>query len=194
MLWRRCVFTNMVSGIIFPSHAWGIRPITTHWIAGQSEHTAFFRMMSFVKINMFQKVGERRTTIIYGMWKMCFLNLKLLKFIALHHVHKIMFFLATSYDPFKYFCNLVNTVHFTHIYKTQICIKRQKEHPCNLFQKGCSESPSKQRLIPRGRVLNCDFKNSSLIIHHWYIINLQIKYLPLPSPQTLFSRDSFNTV
>jgi len=32
-------------------------PITMHWIAGQSEHTALFRTMSFVKINAFQKGG-----------------------------------------------------------------------------------------------------------------------------------------
>ncbi len=193
MSWRRCVFPNMVSGIIFPSHAWGIRPITTHWIAGQSEHTALFRTMSLVFVSEIR--GERiNNNIRYVENNVVVFYLKPLNLIALHHVHKIMFFLATSYDPFKYFYNLVNTVRFTHIYKTQTCIERQKEHPCNLVQKGCSESPSKQRLIPRGRVLNCDFKNSSLIIHHWYIINLQIKYLPLPSTQTLFSRDSFNTV
>ncbi len=32
---------------------------------------------------------------------MCFLNFKPHKHIALHQIHKIMFFLATSYDPFK---------------------------------------------------------------------------------------------
>ncbi len=32
---------------------------------------------------------------------MCFLNLEPRKHIALHQIHKIMFFLATSYDPFK---------------------------------------------------------------------------------------------
>ncbi len=31
------VFPNMVRGVTFPSHAWGIWPITMHWIAGQSE-------------------------------------------------------------------------------------------------------------------------------------------------------------
>ncbi len=39
---------------------------------------------------------------MYSMWKiMCLLNLKPHKHIALHQIHKIMFFLATSYDPFK---------------------------------------------------------------------------------------------
>ncbi len=39
---------------------------------------------------------------MYSMWKiMCFLNLKPCKHIALHQIHKIMFFLATSYDPFN---------------------------------------------------------------------------------------------
>ncbi len=38
---------------------------------------------------------------MYSMWKMCFLNLELRKHIALHQIHKIMFFLATLYDPFK---------------------------------------------------------------------------------------------
>ncbi len=36
------------------------------------------------------------------MWKiMCFFNLKPRKHIALHQIHKIILFLATSYDPFK---------------------------------------------------------------------------------------------
>ncbi len=92
---------NTVRGVTFPSHAWGIRPITTHWIAGQSEHALLLRMMSFVKINTFQ-AGHRGATVMYSMWKiMCFLNLKPHKHIALHQIHKIMFFLATSYDPFK---------------------------------------------------------------------------------------------
>ncbi len=39
---------------------------------------------------------------MYSMWKiMCFLNLKTCKHIALHQIHKIMLFLATSYDPFN---------------------------------------------------------------------------------------------
>ncbi len=48
-------------GITFPSPAWGIRPITTHWIAGQSEYTSLLRMMSFVKICAFQKGGAYRS-------------------------------------------------------------------------------------------------------------------------------------
>ncbi len=32
---------------------------------------------------------------------MCFLNLEPRKHIALHQIHKIMFFLATPYYPFK---------------------------------------------------------------------------------------------
>ncbi len=39
---------------------------------------------------------------MYSMWKiMCFFNLKPHKSITLHQIHKIMFFLATSYDPFN---------------------------------------------------------------------------------------------
>ncbi len=34
-----------------------IRPITTHWIAGQSEQALLLRTMSFVKIDAFQKGG-----------------------------------------------------------------------------------------------------------------------------------------
>ncbi len=35
---------------------------------------------------------------MYSMWKiMCFLNFEPCKHIALHQIHKIMFFLATSY-------------------------------------------------------------------------------------------------
>ncbi len=41
---------------------------------------------------------------MYSMWKiMCFLNLEPRKHIALHQIHKIMFFLATSYDPSFFF-------------------------------------------------------------------------------------------
>ncbi len=40
---------------------------------------------------------------MYSMWKiMCFLNFKPHKHIALHQIHKIMFFLAMSYDPFNF--------------------------------------------------------------------------------------------
>ncbi len=39
---------------------------------------------------------------MYSMWKiMCFFNLEPRKPIALHQIHKIMLFLATSYDPFN---------------------------------------------------------------------------------------------
>ncbi len=51
---------------------------------------------------LFRKAEHRGATIMYSMWKkMCFLNLKPHKHIALHQIHKIMFFLATSYDPFN---------------------------------------------------------------------------------------------
>ncbi len=40
---------------------------------------------------------------MYSMWKiMCFFNLEMCKRIALHQIHKIMLFLATSYDPFNF--------------------------------------------------------------------------------------------
>ncbi len=54
--------------------------------------------MSFVTINAFQKGGA---TIMYSMWKMCFLNLEPQKHIALHQIHKLIIFLTTSYDLFK---------------------------------------------------------------------------------------------
>ncbi len=39
---------------------------------------------------------------MYSVWKiMCFLNLEPRKHVALHQIHKIMLFLATSYDPFN---------------------------------------------------------------------------------------------
>uniref|UniRef100_A0A673H826 BET1 homolog n=1 Tax=Sinocyclocheilus rhinocerous TaxID=307959 RepID=A0A673H826_9TELE len=51
----------------------------------------------------FKKAGHRGETIMYSMWKiMCFFNFKPHKHISLHKIHKIMFFLAASYDPFKY--------------------------------------------------------------------------------------------
>jgi len=55
------------------------------WIAGQPENASLLRTMSFVKIKAFQKGG-------------------------VHQIHKIMFFLATSYDPFKNNHNQVNAV------------------------------------------------------------------------------------
>ncbi len=90
-------------GVTFLSHAWGIRPITTHQIAGQSEHASLLRTMSFVKIDAFQKAEHRGATIMYSMWKiMCFFfYLKPHKNITLHQIHEIMFFLATSYGPFN---------------------------------------------------------------------------------------------
>ncbi len=48
------------------------------------------------------RVSEGGATIMYSMWKiMCFFNLKTHKHIDLHQIHKIMFFLAMSYDPFN---------------------------------------------------------------------------------------------
>ncbi len=50
-----------------------------------------------------RKAEHRGATIMYSVWKiMCFLNLEPRKHIALHQIHQIMFFLATSYDPFNY--------------------------------------------------------------------------------------------
>ncbi len=54
---RRDTASQYSKGVTFPSHAWGILPIKTHWIAGQSEHTSLLRTMSFVKIDPFQKGG-----------------------------------------------------------------------------------------------------------------------------------------
>ncbi len=68
MAWRCCVFPNMVRGVTFPSHAWGIRPITMHWIAGQSEHTMSFSTMRFEKTGAFQKVGAERSNTHFGEW------------------------------------------------------------------------------------------------------------------------------
>ncbi len=69
----------MVRGVTFTSHARGIRPITTHWIAGHSEHTALFRVMSFVKIDAFHKgVGERSNNNVQYVENV-FFNLKLRK-------------------------------------------------------------------------------------------------------------------
>ncbi len=95
-------FPNMVRGVKFSSHAWGIRPITMHLIASQSEHTSLFRTMSFVKIYVFQKGrAERSNNNVLYVEIMCFLNLKPRKHIALHQIHKIMLFLASSYDPLR---------------------------------------------------------------------------------------------
>ncbi len=50
---------------------------------------------------------------MYSMWKiMCFLNLKPHKHIALHQIHKIMVFLATSYDPFNIYTHTCIVLHY----------------------------------------------------------------------------------
>ncbi len=54
------MFPNMVSDVTFPSHNLGIWQITTHLIAGQSEHTVLFQTMSFVKMYTFQKGWEEK--------------------------------------------------------------------------------------------------------------------------------------
>ncbi len=56
---------------------------------------------------------------MYSMWKiMCFLNLKPHKRIALHQIHKIMLFLATSYHmtPLK---GIVQPKMIIHLESTQ---------------------------------------------------------------------------
>uniref|UniRef100_A0A671PV63 [histone H3]-trimethyl-L-lysine(4) demethylase n=1 Tax=Sinocyclocheilus anshuiensis TaxID=1608454 RepID=A0A671PV63_9TELE len=50
------------------------------------------------------------------MWKMCFFNFKPHKHISLHQIHKIMFFLAASYDPFNRKLKrtaFMRNIHFT---------------------------------------------------------------------------------
>ncbi len=98
---------NMVEREIFLSHAWGIRPITMHWIAGQSEHTALCKArMSFVKIYTFQKGGaERSNNKVRCVENSVFFSFKPCKHIAFHQIHKIMLFFASSYDPFKNKCD-----------------------------------------------------------------------------------------
>ncbi len=44
---------------------------------------------------------------MYSMWKIMFFNLKPHKHIALHQIHKIMFFVGTSYDPFNTVTSMV---------------------------------------------------------------------------------------
>ncbi len=57
--------------------------------------------MSFVKINAFQKGGAEEQQK-YTVWNFFFFfYLKPHKHMALHQIHKIMLFLATSYDPFN---------------------------------------------------------------------------------------------
>ncbi len=54
--------------------------------------------MSFVKIDAFQKGGAERSNnnVLYIK-----LNLKPAKHITLYQIHKIMLFLASSYEPFN---------------------------------------------------------------------------------------------
>ncbi len=75
-------------------------PITTHRIAGQSEHTSLLRTMSFVK-NWHVSERQRGNNNVQYVENNVFLNLEPRKQITLHQIHKIMFFSAT-YDPFKH--------------------------------------------------------------------------------------------
>ncbi len=67
-----CLCPLIYYSVTFLLQAWGIQPITMHWIVGQSQHTSLLRTITFF-------------------------NLESRKHIALHQIHKIMFFLATSY-------------------------------------------------------------------------------------------------
>ncbi len=59
--------------------------------------------MSFVNIGAFQKGGAKRSNnnVQYVENNVFFFYLEPCKHIALYQMHKIMLFLATSYDPFK---------------------------------------------------------------------------------------------
>ncbi len=83
---RRDTHHNTVRGVTFLSHAWSIRPITTHWIAGQSEHASQNDELC-KNWSSFRKAEQRGATIMYSMWKiMCFLNLEPRKHIALQQI------------------------------------------------------------------------------------------------------------
>ncbi len=75
-----------------------------HWTAGPSEHASQLRMMSFVKIYVFQKGRAwRNNNNAQYVENNVFFNLKPHKRIALH---QIKLFLAMSYDPFKHITDL----------------------------------------------------------------------------------------
>ncbi len=85
------------------NHTLRYSAITMHLIACQSEHTSLFRTMSFVKITRFGKAVQRGEKInVRNVENNVFLNLKPRKHIALHQIHKIMLFLESPYDPFKF--------------------------------------------------------------------------------------------
>ncbi len=63
-----------------------------------------FRMMSFVKIDAFHNVQYVGKTF--------FLTLNCVKHIALLQIHKITYFFAPSYDPFKLDANAPVTIMF----------------------------------------------------------------------------------
>ncbi len=132
---------NTVRGVTFLSHAWGIQPITTHWIAGQSEHASLLRTMT-CKNHTFQKGGAGGATIMYSMWKiMCFFNLKPHKHIALHQIHQIMLFFSNVIYPFNRMKNLCNfAVIYTYIYTVNVKffeVKKNKSSLNNFFERKC---------------------------------------------------------
>ncbi len=92
------VFPNMVRHRIFLSHALGIRPITTHGITGQSEHTMLFRTMSFVKIDAFQKGrAERSSNNVRYVKNYVFVNLKPCKYCIMPNTqNNLIFSIMTS--------------------------------------------------------------------------------------------------
>ncbi len=83
---------NMVRGMTFASHAWSIRPITMHWIAGQSEQTAFQNVELFIFF-MYSNVWYVQNNM--------FFILNCVNTLHYKKIHKIVFFLATPYDPLK---------------------------------------------------------------------------------------------
>ncbi len=86
---------NTVRDVTFPAkhNALDIWPIRAH-LASQNDEVC-------KKSAHFRKAEHRRATIMYSIWKIMRFNLKPYKHIALHQIHKIVLFLAMSYDPFK---------------------------------------------------------------------------------------------
>ncbi len=66
--------------------------MTTNWIAGQSEHTALFRTMSFVNIDAFQKGGAESNNNVRYVKKIVFFNLKLRKYCITPNTKKYIYF------------------------------------------------------------------------------------------------------
>ncbi len=92
----------MVRGVIFPTRACGVRPITMHWVSWPITADCTCRKEGLFRKQCLRETGHRGPTKMYSIWKIiCFFNIKACQHILLHQIHQIIIFKIASYDPFN---------------------------------------------------------------------------------------------